>query len=288
MQQNLPSNPPWDEWQARTGALPPDFDSLPRRNALPDPMHFLDGRPVATEADWQERRSEIRRLLEQYVLGSFPAKPRIERVVPLEELRGDGFTVRNVRLEFGPEGKGSVRVQVTIPDGSGPRPVLMHPSLADTWAAMAIRRGYATVGYAGNDAADDGANLVELYPEHDFAALPRRAWLAGIVIDYLETLPEIDSTRIALFGYSRDGKMATIAAAFDERIAALIAGSTGVGGLLPWRLSGERGNGEGIETTTRMFPTWFAPQLRFFSGREDRLPVDANLQLAHIAPRAVL
>jgi hypothetical protein len=153
---------------------------------------------------------------------------------------------------------------------------------------MAIRRGYATVGYAGNDAADDGANLVELYPEHDFAALPRRAWLAGIVIDYLETLPEIDSTRIALFGYSRDGKMATIAAALDERIAALIAGSTGVGGLLPWRLSGERGNGEGIETTTRMFPNWFAPQLRFFSGREDRLPVDANLLLALIAPRAVL
>jgi pimeloyl-ACP methyl ester carboxylesterase len=82
--------------------------------------------------------------------------------------------------------------------------------------------------------------------------------------------------------------MATIAAALDERIAAVIAGSTGVGGVLPWRLSGERGMGEGVESTTRMFPMWFAPQLRFFSGHEDRLPVDANLLVAMIAPRACL
>src|ERR1035437_1223825 len=107
-----------------------------------------------------------------------------------------------------------------------------------------------------------------------------------MVLDYLETLPQVDMKHVAMFGYSRDGKMAAIATAIDERIAALIAGSTGVGGLLPWRLSGERGYGEGIETTTRSFPTWFVPRLRFFSGREDRLPVDGNLLAALIAPRA--
>jgi hypothetical protein len=74
----------------------------------------------------------------------------------------------------------------------------------------------------------------------------------------------------------------------DTRISAAIAGSTDVGGFLPWRASGERGFGEGIETTTRAFPTWFAPQLRFFSGREDRLPADANLLAAMIAPRSPL
>ena len=46
--------------------------------------------------------------------------------------------------------------------------------------------------------------------------------------------------------------------------------------------------GEGVESTTRSFPLWFAPQLRFFSGREDRLPVDANLLVALVAPRAFL
>jgi hypothetical protein len=82
--------------------------------------------------------------------------------------------------------------------------------------------------------------------------------------------------------------MALIAAALDERIAAVVAGSTGVGGVTPWRLSGEYGMGEGVESTTRSFPIWFHPRLRFFSGKEDRLPIDGNLIVALLAPRAIL
>lgn len=287
MRANLPDVPAWNEWQQRTGVLPPDFDTLPSVNALPDPLRFLDGRPVRSAKDWTARRAEIRQLFEQYVTGSFPAKPKIDRVVALDETRGASYVTRNVRLEFGPQSQGTLRVQVTLPDGPGPFPALICPNLAG-WAPALIRRGYASVGFAGSDFMDDAAALKDLYPEHDFAALPRRAWTVQLVLDYLETLPSVDMRRIGLFGYSRDGKMATIAAALDERIAALIAGSTGVGGILPWRLAGESGMGEGIQSTTMMFPTWFAPQLRFFAGREDRLPVDANSLVALIAPRAVL
>jgi pimeloyl-ACP methyl ester carboxylesterase len=98
----------------------------------------------------------------------------------------------------------------------------------------------------------------------------------------------VDKARIAITGYSRAGKMALIAAALDERIAAVVAGSTGVGGVTPWRLSGEYGMGEGVESTTRSFPIWFHPRLRFFAGKEDRLPVDGNLIVAMVAPRAIL
>ena len=65
----------------------------------------------------------------------------------------------------------------------------------------------------------------------------------------------------------------------------MIAGSPGVGGILPFRLAGERNMAESIQSTTLMFPDWFHPRLRFFAGREDRLPVDGNLLLAAIAPR---
>ncbi|HWA28119.1 MAG TPA: alpha/beta fold hydrolase [Lacunisphaera sp.] len=287
MKQNLPDVPEWNEWQQRTGALPPDFDALPSTNALPDPLRFLDGRPVRNARDWAARRAEIRGLFEKYVTGSFPAKPKIDRVVLLDESHGAGWVTRNVRLEFGPQSKGTLRVQVTLPEGPGPFPALIAPNLPG-WGPALIRRGYASVGFAGNDFMDDAAPLKELYPDHDFAALPRRAWTVQLVLDYLETLPQVDMKRVGLFGYSRDGKMATIAAALDERIAALIAGSTGVGGVLPWRLAGEAGMGEGIQSTTMMFPTWYAPQLRFFAGRENRLPVDANSLVALIAPRAVL
>lgn len=290
MQQSLPDVPEWTEWQKKTGELPPDFNRLPRSNLLPDPLRFLDGRPVKNNAeDWAARRTEIRQLFERYVTGTFPPKPPIDKVVLLDETAGNGYSIRNVRVEFGPQQKGSVRIRLIIPDGPAGKkyPVMLSPNL-DGWGQSLIRRGYISAGFAGNDRMDDSAPLKDLYPDYDFATLPRRAWLVQIVMDYMETVPQADMKRVAIFGYSRDGKMATIAAAFEERITALVAGSTGVGGVLPWRLSGERGGGESIESTTRMFPTWFVPRLRFFSGHEDHLPVDANLFLALIAPRAAL
>jgi pimeloyl-ACP methyl ester carboxylesterase len=283
----LPDVPSFKQWLDKTGELPPDFDALPRVNGLPDPLKFVDGKPVRTALEWKARRTEIRQLIEKYVVGTFPPKPKIDKVVVLDETPGNGYLIRNVRLEFGPGSKGTLRVQVMIPNSKGPFPVLISPNLAG-WAPSLLRRGYISAGYAGNDGMDDAAPLAQLYPDFDFAVLPRRAWAAGLVVDYLATLPQVDMKHIGMFGYSRDGKMAAMASAFDERIAAVIAGSTGVGGVLPWRLSGERGFGEGIESTTRSFPTWFIPRLRFFSGREDRLPVDGNLLVALMAPRSIL
>jgi pimeloyl-ACP methyl ester carboxylesterase len=283
----LPPAPQFQQWLDKTGELPPDFDALPRMNGLPDPLKFLDGRPVKNAADWKARRAEIWQLYQKYDIGTFPPKPKLDRAVVLDETSGNGYLIRNLRLEFGPQSKGTMRVQVMIPNGKGPFPVLISPNLAG-WGPSLLRRGYISAGYAGNDGMDDAAALDKLYPDYDFALLPRRAWAAALVVDYLETLPQVDLKRIGMFGYSRDGKMAAIATALDERISAVIAGSTGVGGILPWRLAGERNFGEGIESTTRSFPTWFVPRLRFFSGREDRLPVDGNLLVAEVAPRSIL
>jgi len=293
MLKTLPDDPPFTAWQKSSGELPPDFDALPKVNRLPDPLQGINGREVRSPAEWPARRAEIRQLLEKYVTGTFPPKPPLDRAVVLEEKRGAGYVVRSLRLEFGPGSRGTLRVAVTIPDGPGPFPALIHPDLSEagptgTWEPLLIRRGYASVAFAGNDRMDDAVALKELYPDYDFATLPRRAWTVQMVLDYLESVPQIDMKRVALFGYSRDGKMATIAAALDRRISALVAGSTGVGGILPWRIAGERGPGEGIESTTRMFPDWFVPRLRFFSGREDRLPVDGNSLVALIAPRPCL
>jgi len=282
----IPKVPSFDAWQQKTGELPPDFDALPRQNELPDPLKFLDGRPVRTPAEFAARRAEIAKLFAKYQSGTMPPRPKLDRAVVLDETKGNGYIVRNVRLEFGPGGKGTMRVRLTIPDGKGPFPVLMSAGL--TGWPDALRRGYISAGFAANDATDDAAALADLYPNYDFALLPRRGWAAGMVVDYLATMPQVDMKKIALFGYSRDGKMAAFGAALDERISAVIPASTGVGGVVPWRLAGERNAGESIETTTRSFPTWFIPRLRFFSGREDRLPIDGNLLIAWIAPRAVL
>src|SRR5882762_10036859 len=68
----LPDVPSFRQWLDKTGEIPPDFDAFPKTNGLPDPLRFLDGRPVWTAADWKSRRTEIRQLLEKYDTGSFP------------------------------------------------------------------------------------------------------------------------------------------------------------------------------------------------------------------------
>jgi len=281
MLKNLPDAPAWREWQQKTGTLPPDFDALPSANFLPDPFKLLDGRAVKMPSDWAARREEIKQLYQKHILGLMPPKPKLDRIVPVSETKTNGYVTRIARLEYG--SKITTLVTLTIPEGTGPFPVLIG---GGSWSASLLRRGYAACEFPSS--VDQPTNLQELHPGFDFGTMAQRAWTVQLIVDYLLTIPEIDRLRIAITGYSRGGKMAAIAAAFDERIAAVVAGSTGVGGVLPWRLSGERGMGEGVESTTRAFPLWFAPQLRFFSGREDRLPVDANLLVALVAPRAFL
>jgi cephalosporin-C deacetylase-like acetyl esterase len=289
--QILPAVPSFSAWLQRTGELPPDFDALPRINGLPDPLQFLDGHMVKTIEDWKARKAEIYALEEKYDLGAFPPKPKLDNIVVLSENNANGQITRTLRLEFGPERKATLRATITIPAGAGPFPVMISPSItggAGGFGGAALARGYISAGFAGNDGQNDANTYIPLYPEFDFADLPRRAWSCQVLVDYLYTLPQVDKEHIAINGYSRDGKMALIAAIIDPRITAVIPGSTGVGGVMPWRLGSERGFGESIESTTRNFPTWFVPRLRFFSGREDRLPVDGNLLVAMVAPRACL
>ncbi len=291
---NLPSVPAFDEWVLKSRELPPDFDALPRNNALPDPLTFADGKPVQTAADWKLRRAEILALYQKHVWGMIPPHPKFDHAdaAMTQDVQGQGYRSRSGILYVGPGGQGQMHLTLQIPAGTGPFPVVMGPGLTGGFgvsSANTIRaHGYIVASIAANDMSDDSAKMAALYPPNDdggVGALPRRGWAASAVVDYLETLPEVDAKHIAITGYSRDGKSMIIGAALDERIAAVVAGSPGVGGILPFRLAGERNQAESIQSTTLMFPDWFHPRLRYFAGREDRLPVDGNLLLATIAPR---
>jgi cephalosporin-C deacetylase-like acetyl esterase len=305
--------PSFTDWLQTSKQLPPDFDALPRQNGLPDPLKFLDGHAVNAAADWSARRQEILDLEQKYQLGAMPPKPKLDQVTVLSETVSDGVTpppagvgfgrggpaqpmpkgtiTRVVLLEYGPNDQAKVQVAVTIPAGDGPFPVLIGSS-----TAKLLGRGYIGCSFSTNTtnpavtnvSVDQPTNLPQLYPNYDFASIAQEAWTSQMVVDYLYTLPQVDKARIAITGYSRLGKMALTAAAVDERIAAVVAGSTGVGGVFTWRQGSERNQAESIESTTRLFPLWFAPQLRFFAGREDRLPIDGNLLVALVAPRSCL
>jgi pimeloyl-ACP methyl ester carboxylesterase len=156
------------------------------------------------------------------------------------------------------------------------------------WAMIALSRGYIGCIYGADDARDDTDTFVDAYPEYDWSRLTRRAWAAGRCIDYLATMREADTDRVALTGHSRNGKQSLIAAALDERIAVVISSSSGAGGSAATRFASEQHASEGIELLTRVFPDWFHPRLRFFVGREHKLPVDLHELVALSAPRACL
>ena len=119
MQASLPAAPAFNQWVKATGELPPDFDAFPRNNYLPEPLQFLDGRPVRTAADWAARRAEIKQLFEKYDVGSFPPRAALTQVTPVSETKGQGYFTRVARVDYGPEGKASTQVTVVVPEGPG-------------------------------------------------------------------------------------------------------------------------------------------------------------------------
>jgi pimeloyl-ACP methyl ester carboxylesterase len=135
---------------------------------------------------------------------------------------------------------------------------------------------------------DDSDKFIEVYPEYDFSALARWAWAAMRAVDYLHTLSEVDRAKIGIAGHSRNGKQALIAAAFDERITAAVPSSGNTGEGDPWRYTTDPFVNESIEQITTGFPGWFHPRLRFFAGREHKLPVDQNSMMALVAPRGLM
>ncbi|GAB0105468.1 alpha/beta fold hydrolase [Nocardia sp. JMUB6875] len=111
-----------------------------------------------------------------------------------------------------------------VDDSGTPRPTVIFTSGFDSiveeayfaLAAAALSRGYNCLAY---DGPGQGAALREqrlfFRPDWENVITP--------VVDYALTRTEIDGDRIALYGYSLGGLLVPRAAAFEHRIAAVVA-----------------------------------------------------------------
>lgn len=280
------------DWVRRTGELPPDFEALPSIPFLPDPLMLDEGRsnvPVKTTEQWKQKREQMKADLQHYILGSFPPAPgNIAHKILSEKKEGD-VTLRMVELSFGPGNKARLTLELLIPPGNGPFPVFLTQWNHREWAQIALRRGYMACIYAAADAKDDTQEYAKIWwPDYDFSLLGRRVYATSRAIDYLYTLPFADKSKIGLTGHSRNGKLSLMAAAFDERIAAVNTSSSGTGGEVPWRYCTHKYDVEDLALLTCAQPAWFHPRLRYFIGRENKLPVDQNSFMALVAPRGLM
>lgn len=282
----------WYDWAKRTGELPPNFESLPSIPFLPDPLVMDEGGkdiPVESLAQWKEQREYLKQQVKHIFSGTFPPPPEDLKINVLEERRNDhGVKIQMIELRFGENDHAKLTLEVFTPPGKGPFPVFMTQWNHRGWAQIAVRRGYLGVVYAGADAKDDTREYLELYPDYDWSTLMARAWGAQRAVDYLHTLDEVDKSKIAITGHSRNAKQSLLAAAFDDRITAVISSSGGTGGEFPYRYTDERHSNESIEFLYSRRTHWAHPRIRFYVGREHKLPIDQNSLMALIAPRALL
>lgn len=280
------------DWLNRTGELPPDFDKMPSIPFLPSPLIMDEGGlniPITTENQWNEQRIWVKKQLAHYITGTIPPTPEnlISRVL---DKRLDGeVIIQTVELLFGPEHRAKLTLELMIPPGEGPFPVFLTNWNHREWVQIAVRRGYIGCLYAGADVKDDTEDYSEIWAgQYDFTRLMRRAYGASRAVDYLYTLPYVSKDKIGITGHSRNGKTSLMATAFDERIGACIPSSGGTGAEVPWRYNAHKYDVEDIALLSCAQPAWLHPRLRFFIGREHKLPIDQNSFMALIAPRGLM
>jgi predicted dienelactone hydrolase len=144
-------------------------------------------------------------------------------------------------------------------------------------AEYVIERGYAVA--AINVAAEvepDSAKATtgirafyrQHYPKPDeltTPALSAWAWSGSRTEHYIETDPDIDTSKIAVIGHSRGGKTSLWAGAQDTRVALVCVNDAGEGGPALSR----RNFGEDNAAINKSFPHWFAPKYATYAGKED-------------------
>ncbi|MBR3547560.1 MAG: hypothetical protein IKN86_08355 [Bacteroidaceae bacterium] len=166
---------------------------------------------------------------------------------------------------------------------------------------MLIAQGYAVVTACygeispdptGEEAQDKLAytNIFDLWAPRDNSrddnttALGAWAWTLMRGMDMIEQDPRLDSKRVLLTGYSRLGKAALIAGAFDVRFPVVVPVQTGGGGCP----LAKRFYGENVAIMTKAFTHWYCKAWKKYAGKEQTMPFDQHLFLSCIAPRALL
>ncbi|MBP3332042.1 MAG: acetylxylan esterase [Tidjanibacter sp.] len=120
----------------------------------------------------------------------------------------------------------------------------------------------------------------------EWGAISAWAWGISRVMDYFEKDPDIDAKRIAITGLSRLGKTIMWAAARDQRIAVVLSSCSGEGGAAISRRNFGETIGHLVEKTR--FPYWYAANYSKYGADVTKLPVDAHMLVALIAPRPCL
>lgn len=241
---------------------------------IPSLLTFLDGTPVKTKEDFIRRREEIKTILQEKEYGYIPAPPDKMVVELIDEVTNfnAGKSLRKkfrMVLTVG-ENTRSFEFISVIPKSDKPVPAFVFMNFTGDVPDKYIPseeitdEGFATFSFHHSNATTDNGDfttgVAPLFANReDSKTAPGKiamwAWCAMRIMDYIETLPEIDKDNVAVMGHSRLGKTALVAGGFDERFKYIISNDSGCSGAAITRGK----EGETVEVITRVFPFWFCP-----------------------------
>jgi pimeloyl-ACP methyl ester carboxylesterase len=154
----------------------------------------------------------INQLLDQQIIAFDKAITLLPQPGRRILLRGEGFDIPAIFFPAGNNDDGVKKPTVIIGTGyDGAQEELLH-----ICGFAALPRGYNVITYEG-----PGHPTVRRTQSLGFIT----EWEKVVtpVVDYLLTLPEVDPARIGLIGFSMGGFLAVRAAAFEHRLAAVMA-----------------------------------------------------------------
>ncbi len=150
--------------------------------------------------------------------------------------------------------------------------------------------GYAVLSFGYKDVSSDDGDFANglagvIYPDGKqtdagCGKIGLWAWAAMRVMDYVQTLPEIDKSRISVCGHSRLGKTALLTGALDERFYCAFSNCSGCSGAALAR----ENTGETIKDIVNKFPYWFKKSYAKYQDNEFSLPFDQHYLIAANIP----
>lgn len=287
----------------------------PEPFALPDMFLSETGRRITTREEWERvRRPEIRQWFETRMHGVRPVERpddlTFTTVEPDREILGRHAVRKRVRIGYrGVFGEGGFNVTAYVPAGGRPAPAFIFIANGPRYKAFdpdlkkktgyfpvedIVRRGYAAVSFLPTDVAHDKkthsltGGVFEVFgpkkrTRTSWGSISAWAWGASRVLDWIETVPELDAKHVAVIGHSRCGKTALYATAVDERFAMACVNDSGCCGA---KLNhAQVPMSENIELDNVANPHWFCWAYRDWDNRDHEVPYDQHELAALIAPR---